>query len=191
MTLRRVVHFAAIFLLLAVASVVSLQAQAPTRVASYPQVESTGVDNLDLLHHIQHRQVEQRAASRNQHRVALHKKQVARARAAREARAAQQNVQPSVSRETGGIPAIWAAMAQCEAGGNWASNTGNGYYGGLQFTMGSWTSYGGTGVPQSASASVQIMVARRILTTGYGKYPPQGVNAWPVCGPRVGLQPGD
>jgi hypothetical protein len=142
---------------------------------------------MTLLHRIQQRHVRE-VASRNAHRVAMHKKKIARLRAAREA---QQNVQVSVSRGTSGVPAIWAAMAQCEAGGNWASNTGNGYYGGLQFTMGSWTSYGGTGVPQSASASVQIMVARRILTTGYGKYPPQGVNAWPVCGPRVGLQPGD
>jgi len=189
MLLRRVVHFLAIFLVLALATTLGLHQnrQAQVEAASYPQVRSTGVDNLDLFKKIQHRQVKERA-NRSARRAALHRKEIARARAAR---AAQQNVQPSVSRETGGIPAIWAAMAQCEAGGNWASNTGNGYYGGLQFTMGSWTSYGGTGSPVNASPSVQIAVARRILTTGYGKYPPQGVNAWPVCGPRVGLQPGD
>jgi hypothetical protein len=193
MSLRRFAHFAAIFSVLAAAFVLTLQPhQVRVESASYPQVRSTGVDNLQLLHRVQRRQVRQ-AASRSAHRVALHRKKVERLRRVQaQAAEAQQNVQPSVSRETtSGVPAIWAAMATCEAGGNWASNTGNGFYGGLQFTMGTWSSYGGTGIPQAASPSVQIMVARRILTTGYGKNPPQGVNAWPVCGPRVGLQPGD
>ena len=46
---------------------------------------------------------------------------------------------------------VWDALAQCESGGNWAINTGNGYYGGLQFNLGTWQAYGGTGLPSQAS----------------------------------------
>ena len=45
----------------------------------------------------------------------------------------------------------WDAIAQCESGGNWAINTGNGYYGGLQFSPATWKSNGGTGMPHQAS----------------------------------------
>ena len=69
----------------------------------------------------------------------------------------------------------WDAVAACESGGNWAINTGNGYYGGLQFTMGTWRSNGGSGSPHNASRSEQIRVAENVLAT-------QGPGAWPVCG---------
>jgi hypothetical protein len=72
----------------------------------------------------------------------------------------------------------WDAMAQCESGGNWAANTGNGFYGGLQFTPSTWTSNGGVGSPSAASRSEQIRVARNVLQT-------QGIGAWPVCGGPV------
>jgi LysM repeat protein len=75
----------------------------------------------------------------------------------------------------------WSGVAQCESGGNWAINTGNGFYGGLQFTTGTWAANGGTGyAPRAdlASASQQIAVAERVLQT-------QGVGAWPVCGARL------
>jgi hypothetical protein len=75
----------------------------------------------------------------------------------------------------------WSGVAQCESGGNWAINTGNGFYGGLQFTNGTWAANGGTGyAPRAdlASASQQIAVAERVLQT-------QGVGAWPVCGARL------
>ena len=71
----------------------------------------------------------------------------------------------------------WDAIAQCESGGNWAINTGNGYYGGLQFTQGTWSSNGGSGSPHYASRSEQIRVAENVLRT-------QGIGAWPVCGRR-------
>lgn len=74
----------------------------------------------------------------------------------------------------------WDAMAQCESGGNWAINTGNGFYGGLQFTLSTWRANGGTGMPQNASRATQISVAERVLAT-------QGLGAWPVCGPRAHL----
>ena len=54
--------------------------------------------------------------------------------------------QPAAANFAGGST-VWDSLAQCESGGNWAINTGNGYYGGLQFNLGTWQSYGGTGLP--------------------------------------------
>ena len=71
----------------------------------------------------------------------------------------------------------WDAIAQCESGGNWSTATGNGYYGGLQFTMGTWHANGGSGSPQHASREEQIQVAENVLRS-------QGIRAWPVCGRR-------
>lgn len=73
----------------------------------------------------------------------------------------------------------WDAIAQCESGGNWTTATGNGYYGGLQFSLGTWRAHGGTGMPQNASRAEQISVAERVLAS-------QGIHAWPVCGSRAG-----
>jgi nucleoid-associated protein YgaU len=73
----------------------------------------------------------------------------------------------------------WDAIAQCESGGNWNTATGNGYYGGLQFTPGTWRSNGGQGSPQNASREEQIRVAENVLKT-------QGIHAWPVCGGKSG-----
>jgi hypothetical protein len=73
----------------------------------------------------------------------------------------------------------WDAMAQCESGGNWSANTGNGFYGGLQFTPATWAANGGVGSPAAASREDQIRVARNVLQT-------QGIGAWPVCGGPVG-----
>ncbi|MER6999290.1 transglycosylase family protein [Streptomyces sp. NPDC000410] len=75
----------------------------------------------------------------------------------------------------------WDAVAQCESGGNWSINTGNGYYGGLQFSASTWAAYGGTAYAASAdqaSKSQQITVAEKVLAG-------QGKGAWPHCG--VGL----
>ena len=71
----------------------------------------------------------------------------------------------------------WDAIAACESGGNWGTATGNGYYGGLQFTMGTWRANGGSGSPQHASREEQILVAENVLDS-------QGIGAWPVCGRR-------
>jgi hypothetical protein len=71
----------------------------------------------------------------------------------------------------------WDAIAACESGGNWAINTGNGYYGGLQFSPGTWSANGGSGMPHQASRSEQIRVAENVLRT-------QGIGAWPSCGGR-------
>lgn len=69
----------------------------------------------------------------------------------------------------------WDAIAQCESGGNWAADTGNGYYGGLQFSPATWRSNGGVGMPNQASRAEQIRIAENVLRT-------QGLGAWPSCG---------
>ncbi|GAA4376773.1 ubiquitin-like domain-containing protein [Nocardioides caricicola] len=76
---------------------------------------------------------------------------------------------------------VWDALAQCESGGNWAINTGNGYYGGLQFSLGTWQAYGGTGLPSNASRETQIAIATKLrdASGGYG--------AWPGCAAALGL----
>jgi hypothetical protein len=71
----------------------------------------------------------------------------------------------------------WDAIAACESGGNWAIATGNGYYGGLQFTPGTWHANGGSGMPNQASREEQIRVAENVLRS-------QGIGAWPSCGRR-------
>ncbi|GAA0217838.1 transglycosylase family protein [Saccharothrix mutabilis subsp. mutabilis] len=71
----------------------------------------------------------------------------------------------------------WDAVAACESGGDWSINTGNGYYGGLQFLPSTWRANGGQGMPHEASREEQIRVAENVLQT-------QGINAWPVCGPK-------
>ena len=77
----------------------------------------------------------------------------------------------------------WDALAQCESGGNWGINTGNGYSGGLQFTPSTWAAYGGTGSPQNASREQQIAVAERVQAG-------QGWGAWPSCAAQLGLSGG-
>ncbi|MFC8531712.1 transglycosylase family protein [Nocardia sp. NPDC057227] len=69
----------------------------------------------------------------------------------------------------------WDGVAQCESGGNWSINTGNGYYGGLQFSQSTWNAHGGAGSAHTASKSEQIRVAENVLAN-------QGVGAWPSCG---------
>ncbi|MEU0885509.1 transglycosylase family protein [Lentzea sp. NPDC005914] len=77
----------------------------------------------------------------------------------------------------------WDALAQCEASGNWAANTGNGFYGGLQFTQQTWNGHGGVGNPANASREQQIAVAERVLAG-------QGPGAWPSCSKRIGAYVG-
>ncbi|SEC41280.1 LysM repeat-containing protein [Arthrobacter woluwensis] len=74
----------------------------------------------------------------------------------------------------------WDALAQCESGGNWSINTGNGYYGGLQFDQSTWQAYGGTGSAAEASKSQQIAVAEKVQAN-------QGWGAWPSCSSQLGL----
>ncbi|QFZ23998.1 resuscitation-promoting factor [Saccharothrix syringae] len=80
--------------------------------------------------------------------------------------------------------AVWDSLAKCEAGGNWAINTGNGYYGGLQFNKGTWDAYGGgqyAAYPHQATREQQIAVATK-LRDARGSY-----SAWPGCQAKLGL----
>ncbi|WP_274530243.1 transglycosylase family protein [Micromonospora cabrerizensis] len=80
----------------------------------------------------------------------------------------------------------WDAIAQCESGGNWKINTGNGYYGGLQFSQSTWAGYGGkkyAARADLASRGEQIAVAEKVLDG-------QGIGAWPTCGKKGGSSAG-
>ncbi|GAA3240083.1 LysM peptidoglycan-binding domain-containing protein [Streptomyces sp. XM83C] len=77
---------------------------------------------------------------------------------------------------------VWDRIAQCESGGNWHINTGNGYYGGLQFSASTWRAYGGTAYAPTADKATraqQIAVAAKVQRS-------QGWGAWPVCSARAG-----
>ncbi|MGH3975511.1 MAG: transglycosylase family protein [Pseudonocardiaceae bacterium] len=78
----------------------------------------------------------------------------------------------------------WDRLAQCESGGNWRANTGNGYYGGLQFSRRTWQGFGGgayAGTANNASRLQQIAIAEKVLRV-------QGWKAWPACSRRAGLR---
>jgi len=78
----------------------------------------------------------------------------------------------------------WSRLAKCESGGRWHINTGNGYYGGLQISPGTWRSFGGkryAALPHGASKRQQVRVAKRIKRH-------QGWGAWPSCSRRIGLR---
>jgi hypothetical protein len=77
----------------------------------------------------------------------------------------------------------WDKVAQCESSGNWAVNSGNGFYGGLQFTSSTWAAFGGHAYAANAhqaSKAQQIAVAEKVLAA-------QGPGAWPVCSVKAGL----
>ena len=78
---------------------------------------------------------------------------------------------------------VWDDLAQCESGGNWAINTGNGYYGGLQFSYDTWHGYGGgefADYPHQATRDEQIVVAERLRAA-------RGYAPWPACRTKLGL----
>jgi uncharacterized protein YabE (DUF348 family) len=79
---------------------------------------------------------------------------------------------------------VWDAIAQCESGGNWSINTGNGYSGGLQFAPGTWTGHGGGQYAPSANLATreqQIAIAEKVRAS-------QGWGAWPACTSKLGLR---
>ena len=80
------------------------------------------------------------------------------------------------------VDGVWLQLAQCESSGNWAIDTGNGYYGGLQFTLQSWKAVGGAGKPNEAHPMEQIARADYLQRI-------QGWRAWPMCSGKLGLIP--
>jgi LysM repeat protein len=83
--------------------------------------------------------------------------------------------------QSGASGDVWDRLAQCEAGGNWARNSGNGYYGGLQFSLGTWQAVGGSGYPHQASREEQIARGQMLQArSGWGQ--------WPACTAKLGLR---
>jgi len=78
-------------------------------------------------------------------------------------------------------PATWDRLAQCESGGNWQANTGNGFYGGLQFAAETWRSLGGSGHPHERSRQRQIEMGRRLHAR-------RGWAPWPTCTRQLGYR---
>ncbi len=78
-----------------------------------------------------------------------------------------------------GDPATWEQLARCESGGDWGANTGNGYYGGLQFSLTTWQGLGGTGYPHEATKASQIEMGKRLQARA-------GWAAWPGCSRKLG-----
>ncbi len=76
---------------------------------------------------------------------------------------------------------VWDKLAECESGGNWSINTGNGYYGGLQFSLSTWRAYGGSGYPHQASREEQIRIAKKLQAAA-------GWGSWPACSSKLGLR---
>src|ERR687886_2400083 len=75
----------------------------------------------------------------------------------------------------------WTGVAECESGGDWSINTGNGYYGGLQFSQSTWAAFGGTALAPRADLATpaqQVQIAEKVLAG-------QGIGAWPTCGGRL------
>ena len=87
--------------------------------------------------------------------------------------------EPAANFASGGT--VWDSLAQCESGGNWAINTGNGYYGGLQFSAATWRSVGGSGLPHQHSREEQIKRGQILQArAGWGQ--------WPSCSAKLGLR---
>ena len=76
---------------------------------------------------------------------------------------------------------IWMRIAECESHQNWKDDTGNGYYGGLQFSLGAWASVGGSGKPSDASKDEQIMRGKMLQAV-------RGWGAWGACSKKLALQ---
>ena len=88
-------------------------------------------------------------------------------------------------------PATWDRLAKCEASGNWYINSGNGYYGGLQFSASTWRSVGGTGLPHQNSREVQIEMGKRLLArAGWGSWPSCSADS-ATADPLAAQHPGD
>jgi hypothetical protein len=85
----------------------------------------------------------------------------------------------AVARQRRQLVDRWSGVARCETGGNWGMASGNGYYGGLQFNLGTWQAYGGQGLPNQKPAWYQATIADRVRVRS-------GLHHWPHCGAHYG-----
>ncbi|MFC5137750.1 transglycosylase family protein [Actinomycetospora rhizophila] len=118
-------------------------------------------------------------ASRGRHRAARRPGRVGRAALAVVAAGAPVVPAALLAAPAAHADTDWDALAQCESGGDWSINTGNGFGGGLQFTDSTWRAFGGSGQPEDASREEQIRVAERVKAG-------QGMGAWPTCSRKTG-----
>jgi Transglycosylase-like domain len=163
----------------ALAAAESGSAPAPRPATNWPALSPSSMTPAATLTSIQESRVMVRAERHNDHMAWLrrlrawrHKQWVARRHAATARAAAVEAASSAPVVSTGGID--WYAIADCESGGNWHINTGNGYYGGLQFSQATWAAAGGLKYASRAdlaSASEQIAVASTL-----------SLSNWPVCG---------
>lgn len=112
---------------------------------------------------------------------AAKKEAAAKAAAEKKAQAASSSSKVTT---TANVSGAWAALAKCESGGNWSINSGNGYYGGLQFSLSSWRAVGGTqyaAYPHLATPAQQIAAAEKLRASG-------GWGHWPACSSKLGLR---
>ena len=112
---------------------------------------------------------------------AAKKEAAAKAAAEKKAQAASSSSKVTTTAHVSGA---WAALAKCESGGNWSINSGNGYYGGLQFSLSSWRAVGGTqyaAYPHLATPAQQIAAAEKLRASG-------GWGHWPACSSKLGLR---
>lgn len=145
---------------------------------------TAGVDDAHLIRAAELRANRDLRRHALAHERAVERQRAAAAAAARAQAAAERAARARyVSSDTSGVPAVWQRVAACESSGHWHDNTGNGFYGGLQITAGNAGHYG-FARPDLLSPPEQVRLARLILRD-------QGPGAWPVCGPRAGLQRGD
>jgi hypothetical protein len=186
----------ALFVAVLIPTIASAQNEAPRQRRSSPSTYQVGL-SLDFTAQSQSQESRARTAfvqdrvahqERSAHRQAQRRREQRRAKLRSERRARQQAATPApVSAPTSSSsPAPsssssvnWDAIAACESGGRWDLNNGNGFWGGLQFTPGTWFAYGGGPFSGSGpfpySRSDQIAVANRVLAG-------QGLGAWPYCG---------
>ena len=125
----------------------------------------------DAAEKIKHRKMPQHAAASKAAHVET-----------RQAARSKTNTKTAAATVTDGN--VWDRIAACESGGNWSINTGNGYYGGLQFTQSTWNAYGGqhyAARADLASRGAQITVAKKVQAS-------QGWGAWPVCSYKAGAR---
>lgn len=133
------------------------------------------------VEYLEHLAAEQRAAEERERQERERQERAARERAERERQAAAQSAPQATPPANTGGSGVWDQLAQCESGGNWSINTGNGYYGGLQFSLQSWRGVGGSGYPHQASREEQISRGQALQRI-------QGWGAWPGCARQLGLR---
>ena len=137
---------------------------------------------LDLVERVELTPLAERRAEQERIDAEREAKRQAELEAEREAEVARQQAEEDAARAAERL-AMWESLAQCESNGNWQLNSGNGYYGGLQFHIQTWRGVGGTGYPHQHSKTEQIYRAERLLQQSWATFS----NQWPACSRKLGL----